>query len=157
MLFCGILEKKGGAKMFRDIYEKINLYIYWIAPALVVSGYLILLYNNLFDLQTIHNYNAHKFDFVVNLLGTLLTVYGFMTMLPENKFRALLRHYGHDDILNNTIFIGTLSALVFSILFMLGVENSFQDILFLVVIVETTLATIKIFNILRFSAKSTKQ
>lgn len=142
--------------MFRKLYEKINIYIYWVVPLLVSLVYLYLVSVGIFNLQATDNYNAYKFDFISNLLGTLLTVYGFMAILPENNFRRLLRKIGHDNILNRTVLIGVLSSLAFVTLFLIGFENTLHDILFLVAVTETVIATLKIFAILRFSAKSAK-
>ncbi|MGF3114744.1 hypothetical protein ACQV2R_05120 [Facklamia sp. P12937] len=138
----------------RKVFEKVNVYIYFVIPFLVCLIYYFLMISNLLNLQAIDNYNNHKFDFVVTLLGTLLTIYGFMMMLPENKFRKALRIYKHDEIINNTIFIGILSSLIFILMYLIGYESWLHDLFFLVTISETTIATIKIFKILRYSAKS---
>lgn len=143
--------------MFRYLYEKFNIYIYLLIPVFVMIFYVILRNNDLLNLQAISNYNNHKFDFVLTLLGTLLTVYGFMAMLPENKFRELLRKYKHDEILNNTVFIGVLSSMIFIVMFMLGFENIINDFMFLIALSETIIASFKIFRLLKVSSKSTHQ
>lgn len=146
-------ELKRG-KTMRTIYEKFNLYIYIIIPILICFVYYYGYSHGLIDLQLINNYRNYKFDFITTVLGSLLTIYGFMAMLPENNFRKMLRKFNHDKIINNTILIGILASLVFIILFMFDYETFFHDLLFLIATAETFLATIKIFNILRISSKS---
>ena len=139
--------------MLRTLYEKFNIYIYIIVPAFLCSVYIILLLTGNFDLNCISNYTTHKFDFILAILSVLLTVYGFMLSLPENKFRSLMRRYKYDDIINNTIVIGILSALSFILLFLLETLGVVQDLLFITVSCEVVIATVWIYRILKHIGK----
>lgn len=137
----------------RKMYEKINLYIYIVIPFFMCFIYYFLLKYQIFNLQTVKNYTERKFDFILSLLGTLLTIYGFMMVLPENKFRLLLRKYKQEEIINKTIFIGIIACLAFVLMYLFGFENFYNDLLFIIASTETLISTHKIYNILKYIGK----
>lgn len=152
LLFVIKYRQKGGNNM-RKIYEKFNIYIYFIIPFVLCIGYALLTSNQTFDLNKINNYQEHKFEFVLTMLGALLTIYGFMISLPENKFRTLMRRYKHDEIINNTIFSGIIGSLIFIILYLLELLPNIQNYLFITLTTEVSIASVKIYMILRAMGK----
>lgn len=115
--------------------------------------YIMLVKFNIYNLANSANYNNHKFEFVLTMLGSLLTIYGLMFSLPENKYRKLMRKYGHDKIINNTIFIGIISSIIFILLLLFDLFAVLQDLLFLVICSEVCIATFKIYFALKFISK----
>lgn len=123
----------------RWIYEKFNIYIYLIIPIFITSIYFLCFKD--FQLSKIQNYNQYNFEFVLTMLGALLTILGLMFTLPENNYRRLMKKYKHDEIINNTIFSGIISSLVFIVLLIIEVLPSIQEFLFITVICEVLIAS----------------
>lgn len=125
--------------MKRWIYEKFNLYIYIAIPTLIISIYLLFFKDA--QLSEIDSYNQYKFEFVLTMLSVLLTILGLMFTLPENSYRKLMKKFKHDEIINNTIFSGVITSILFIILLIVELLPTIQEILFITVVCEVLIAS----------------
>lgn len=135
--------------MKRKLYEKLNLNIYIIFPIIVVLIYLLLYILFDFQLSDFQNFNFYQFDCVLAMLIILLIVLGLIRLLPENRYRKMMRKYGHDKILYNTMFYGIVSSMSFIFVFFIDKTVIIQEFLFIIAFCETTIATIWILRTLR--------
>ena len=143
-----LLEKLNNTK--RTVYEKFNLHIYIIVPAIILIIYSILnlLFN--FTLTEINTLNEKIIDISLTLAGILLTILGLFLALPSTKFRELMKEYGHDKIIGNTLIIGILTLLVTTILSVMEKLPLIASLLFLVGFTETIIASIWIYQTLKY-------
>lgn len=133
----------------RKIYEKINLYIYLFVPlSLILVHHLLKIYFRMNLLNT-NSFSDKSFEFVLTMLGVLLTIFGLMFTLPDNEYRKLMKKYNHDKIIFNTIFSGITSSLVFIILNFSEISTYGQEILFIIIFSEVTVSTWWIFRTLK--------
>lgn len=135
--------------MKRKLYEKINLNIYIVVPIIGVLIYLLLYFLFDFQLSDFQKFNLYSFDCVLAMLIILLIVLGLTGLLPENRYRKMMRRYRHEQILYNTILCGLVSSLFFIFIFFIGKITIVQDALFIITFCETTIATIWILRTLR--------
>lgn len=139
--------------MLRLMYEKFNVYIYVIIPALLIAGYLFLNNKYGFCLSKINNYNDYKFEFTYSMLALLLTLLGLMQALPSNRrtlrYRKLMKKYKHDEIIYNTLFIGIVASISFIILYMIEKYPGIQDILFITMMIEIIISSCWLFITIR--------
>ena len=99
----------------RKIYEKFNLYVYFIVPIfLLLLHYFFVNYRQINILET-SSFAESNFEFVLTMLGVLLTIFGLMFTLPDNEYRKIMKKYKHEKIIFNTIFCGIVSSLMFMI------------------------------------------
>ncbi|MEG0601215.1 MAG: hypothetical protein RR494_13680 [Vagococcus sp.] len=133
----------------RKIYEKINLYIYLFVPLnLILVHHLLKKYFRMNLLNT-NSFLDKSFEFVLTMLGVLLTIFGLMFTLPDNEYRKLMKKYNHDKIIFNTIFSGITSSLVFIILNFFEISIYGQEILFIIIFSEVAVSTWWIFRTLK--------
>ena len=133
----------------RKIYEKINLYVYLFVPlSLIVVHHLLKKYLQMNLLNT-NSFSDKSFDFVLTMLGVLLTIFGLMFTLPDNEYRKLMKKYNHDKIIFNTIFSGITSSLIFIILNFSEIATYGQEILFIIIFSEVAVSTWWIFRTLK--------
>ena len=133
----------------RLFYEKFNVYIYLIAPLLLILLHYILVnfaHTNILDTK---NFSERVFEFVLTMFGVLLTIFGFIFTLPDNEYRKLMKKYKHDKIIYNTIFCCILSSLLFMTFYFMEIATFMQEILFIIIFSEVTIATWWIFRTLK--------
>lgn len=132
----------------RKFYEKLNLHVYIIVPFVFVLLHYTLVYAakiNIFDNQS---FSENSFEFVLTMLGVLLTILGLMFTLPDNKYRELMKRYNHDRIIYNSIFIGILSSMVFVFLYFIDISTFIQELMYVTVFSEVAISTWWIFRTL---------
>lgn len=145
---CATIKRKRRINM-RKIYEKFNLYIYFVLPIiLLLLHYFFVNYRQINILDT-SSFSASNFEFVLTMLGVLLTIFGLMFTLPDNDYRKLMRKYKHEKIIFNTIFCGIISSLVFILLYFIESSIQIQELLFIIIFSEVTISTWWIFRTLK--------
>lgn len=140
--------------MKRKLYELINIRSYIIFPLLICSIYLFVNRESQYSISKLENYQIYGFEFVLTILGILLTLLGLMFSLPNNQYRHLMKKYKHDEIIFNTIFIGIAASIGFIILFFFDAFYKFQELLFIVIILELAISSYRVYKTLKFISQS---
>lgn len=133
----------------RKMYEKFNIYVYLFIPLILVSvHYLLVNYFHVNFLDT-SSFSQRSFEFVLTMLGVLLTIFGLLFTLPDNEYRKMMKLYNHDKIIFNTIFSGIISSLIFMALYFFEISTYAQESLVIVIFSEVAISTWWIFRTLR--------
>lgn len=133
--------------LFRWLYEKFNIYIYIIIPLL-----LILLSNSFKHYISKELLQEYSMEFSLTFSVYFLCCMGVLVTIPSSEKLALLQKYKHIQIVFFTLAIGNISSLLLLVVGFLN-YNEYSVYLYITVIVETVIATIKLFNISKFINK----
>lgn len=130
--------------LFRWLYEKFNIYIYIIIPLL-----LILLSNSFKHYISKELLQEYSMEFSLTFSVYFLCCMGVLVTIPSSEALALLQKYKHIQIVFFTLAIGNISSLLLLVVGFLN-YNEYSVYLYITVIVETVIATIKLFDISKF-------
>lgn len=133
--------------LFRWLYEKFNIYIYIIIPLL-----LILLSNSFKHYISKELLQEYSMEFSLIFAVYFLGCMGVLVTIPSSEKLVLLQKYKHIQIVFFTLAIGNISSLLLLVVGFLN-YNEYSVYLYITVIVETVIATIKLFNISKFINK----
>ena len=133
--------------VFRWLYEKFNIYIYIIIPLSLIL--LLNDFNNDIFQEVLKQYSL---EFSITFSVYFLCCMGILVAFPSSKKLALLQRYKHIQIVFFTLAIGNISSLLLLVVGLLN-YNEYSVYLYITVIVETVIATIKLFNISKFINK----
>lgn len=134
----------------RNIFEYFMLRIYIFAPLVTLLLYylvLVLILN--FNLSVISTFNETKIEISLTITSILLTIMGLFASLPNTEFRVMMKKYGHDKIINGTLFIGVISSLLLILFAVSEVCIKLQVLLFLISVTETFVASIWLYKTLK--------
>lgn len=130
--------------MLRTLYEKVNLFIYIIAPAITVTVYLFLQNRYRFHFDQVQSY---QIELTYLILTLLLTVLGLMRRLPTRfrnhhhlKYLELMSKYHHNQIIYITLAIGITATIINILLHYFTPYLTVQNILFITAVTELTIA-----------------
>ena len=133
--------------LFRWLYEKFNIYIYIIVPLL-----LLLLSNSFKHYISKELLQEYSMEFSLTFSVYFLCCMGVLVTIPSSEKLVLLQKYKHIQIVFFTLAIGNISSLLLLVVGFLN-YNEYSVYLYITVIVETVIATIKLFNISKFINK----
>lgn len=133
---------------FRWIYEKFNIHIYIIIPSL-----LILLISHFANCIPTEGLQEHSIEVSLTFFGVFLTLMGILVAFPSSKKLALLQRYKHTQIVFLTLSCGIISSLLLLISGLLK-YHEYSLYLFIIIITETVIATVKLYGMSKFINKS---
>lgn len=133
---------------FRWIYEKFNIHIYIIIPSL-----LILLISHFANCIPTEGLQEHSIEVSLTFFGVFLTLMGILVAFPSSKKLALLQRYKHTQIVFLTLACGIISSLLLLISGLLK-YHEYSLYLFIIIITETVIATVKLYGMSKFINKS---
>ena len=132
----------------RWIYEKFNIHIYIIIPSL-----LILLISRFANCIPTEGLQEHSIEVSLTFFGVFLTLMGILVAFPSSKKLALLQRYKHTQIVFLTLSCGIISSLLLLISGLLK-YHEYSLYLFIIIITETVIATVKLYGMSKFINKS---
>lgn len=132
---------------FRWIYEKFNIHIYIIIPSL-----LILLISHFANCIPTEGLQEHSIEVSLTFFGVFLTLMGILVAFPSSKKLALLQRYKHTQIVFLTLSCGIISSLLLLISGLLK-YHEYSLYLFIIIITETVIATVKLYGMSKFINK----
>lgn len=132
----------------RWIYEKFNIHIYIIVPSL-----LILLISHFTNCIPTEGLQEHSIEVSLTFFGVFLTLMGILVAFPSSKKLALLQRYKHTQIVFLTLSCGIISSLLLLISGLLK-YHEYSLYLFIIIITETVIATVKLYGMSKFINKS---
>lgn len=133
---------------FRWIYEKFNIHIYIIIPSL-----LILLISRFANCIPTEGLQEHSIEVSLTFFGVFLTLMGILVAFPSSNALALLQRYKHTQIVFLTLSCGIISSLLLLISGLLK-YHEYSLYLFIIIITETVIATVKLYGMSKFINKS---
>lgn len=133
---------------YRWIYEKFNIHIYIIIPSL-----LILLISRFANCIPTEGLQEHSIEVSLTFFGVFLTLMGILVAFPSSKKLALLQRYKHTQIVFLTLTCGIISSLLLLISGLLK-YHEYSLYLFIIIITETVIATVKLYGMSKFINKS---
>lgn len=133
---------------YRWIYEKFNIHIYIIIPSL-----LILLISHFANCIPTEGLQEHSIEVSLTFFGVFLTLMGILVAFPSSKKLALLQRYKHTQIVFLTLTCGIISSLLLLISGLLK-YHEYSLYLFIIIITETVIATVKLYGMSKFINKS---
>ena len=133
----------------RKIYEKFNLYVYFVVPIILLLLHYFFVNCRQINILDTSSFAENNFEFVLTMLGVLLTIFGLMFTLPNNEYRKLMKRYKHGEIIFNTIFCGIVSSLAFMALYFIETPVQIQEFLFIIIFSEVAISTWWIFRTLK--------
>lgn len=131
----------------RWIYEKFNIHIYIIIPSL-----LILLISRFANCIPTEGLQEHSIEVSLTFFGVFLTLMGILVAFPSSKKLALLQRYKHTQIVFLTLSCGIISSLLLLISGLLK-YHEYSLYLFIIIITETVIATVKLYGMSKFINK----
>ena len=117
--------------VFRWLYEKFNIYIYIIIP---LSLILLL--------------KQYSLEFSITFSVYFLCFLGALVTIPSSEALALLQRYKHIQIIFFTLAIGNICSLL------LLKYHEYSFYIFITIITEAVIATIKMYRISKFINKT---
>ena len=132
---------------FRWIYEKFNIHIYIIIPSLLIL--LISRFANCIPTEVLQE---HSIEVSLTFFGVFLTLMGILVAFPSSEKLALLQRYKHTQIVFLTLACGIISSLLLLISGLLK-YHEYSLYLFIIIITETVIATVKLYGMSKFINK----
>lgn len=132
----------------RWIYEKFNIHIYIVIPLL-----FILLISRFANCIPTEGLQEHSIEVSLTFFGVFLTLMGILVAFPSSEKLALLQRYKHTQIVFLTLSCGIISSLLLLISGLLK-YHEYSLYLFIIIITETVIATVKLYGMSKFINKS---
>lgn len=131
----------------RWIYEKFNIHIYIVIPLL-----FILLISRFANCIPTEGLQEHSIEVSLTFFGVFLTLMGILVAFPSSEKLALLQRYKHTQIVFLTLACGIISSLLLLISGLLK-YHEYSLYLFIIIITETVIATVKLYGMSKFINK----
>lgn len=131
----------------RWIYEKFNIHIYIVIPLL-----FILLISRFANCISTEGLQEHSIEVSLTFFGVFLTLMGILVAFPSSEKLALLQRYKHTQIVFLTLACGIISSLLLLISGLLK-YHEYSLYLFIIMITETVIATVKLYGMSKFINK----
>lgn len=128
--------------VFRWFYEKFNIYIYIIIPLSLIL--LLNDFNNDIFQEVLKQYSL---EFSITFSVYFLCFLGALVTIPSSEALALLQRYKHIQIVFFTLAIGNICSLL------LLKYHEYSFYIFITIITEAVIATIKMYRISKFINK----